>query len=1067
MFTPIRWVSRPPGRTLAFVLILCMAGSVPSLRGAEPGQKSFALAAGDAAVTLETFSEQAGAQLVYLVEDVRGVATAALHGSFAPGEALRRLVAGTALVVVQEGKTGAFVISRDRGRASIQDPRPALPMNKKLPAWLAALLATTGSALAQAPAPAAPAASPRADDPTVILSPFTVSTSQDRGYAATNTLGGTRLNTALRDTAAAVSIVTPEFMRDLGVTNLQTLATFMTSAERDVQAYNSAMNNAGGTRIRGVFVGGNTSNFFGTPWRLDSYNLDRITQNRGPNSLLFGVGNPAGLITGTTRQALLTGARTRGSAEALFDSEGTVRGELDVNHIVKADRAALRISALDTREETFQKPSRWDERRLFLTGSARLLDRGAVRTTLRADGEWARADRILPEYRPPQDAITPWFNGGRPTLPGTAAGSNPGALPSTLVRAFGANTVVVVDGSPTAVPVLNWLNTVRGAEQVLPVTTERLRLTKSGPVPYTPNYNGPVRSSDYAGRMLSFFLEQQITRDLVFELAHSRNNLDRDWVRGEGGDNARLQVDANQLLPNGQPNPNVGRYYVEGNVRVSREFTKAEETRFTAAYSHDATRHHRWLGRHQVAGLLNRIEGRSGADDMREVNATPLPGFSARLDDVQNRIVRRTYLFNGSKVWLDGRTFGGLPPINSSGVRSELLPVASLSGSRSEIEGWTLGTQSKFFRDRLVLTYGHRHDNLVAFGLDPTRTGRDGRGLLPYWRQVPLVRTAAQRSDTQSKGVVVHALPQLSAFYNESETVDLASGQSDVRGNPLPVPQGTGRDYGLKFSLLGDRLVGTVAYFESGVLNQFSSLLQGAPVQGNLIARAIGRTDLLVLETGRDTLDTAIQGYELELTLNATENWRVAFNASKIENEQANVANRMAAYLQGTIFPLQASHPGVVLSNGRTVTQEIDIMRSDFERLKLAQEGRLARELREWNANLVTNYRFARGPLRGFSLGGWAQYRGQPVIGVRINPATGAIDASRRIKGNDFLLLGAHLGYERPLARNLRWSVRLGVSNLLDEDAFIQKEAEARFGAVTESAIQAPRLWTLSSRLTF
>ena len=57
--------------------------------------------------------------------------------------------------------------------------------------------------------------SPPAED-VLKLNPFAVSTDKNRGYAASSTLAGTRLNTSLRDVAAAVTVITPEFMADLG-----------------------------------------------------------------------------------------------------------------------------------------------------------------------------------------------------------------------------------------------------------------------------------------------------------------------------------------------------------------------------------------------------------------------------------------------------------------------------------------------------------------------------------------------------------------------------------------------------------------------------------------------------------------------------------------------------------------------------------------------------------------------------------------------------------------------------------------------------------------------------------
>ena len=46
------------------------------------------------------------------------------------------------------------------------------------------------------------------DEPVVRLSPFSVTTDRDRGYKATNTTAGTRLDTPIRDVPLAIEVIT-------------------------------------------------------------------------------------------------------------------------------------------------------------------------------------------------------------------------------------------------------------------------------------------------------------------------------------------------------------------------------------------------------------------------------------------------------------------------------------------------------------------------------------------------------------------------------------------------------------------------------------------------------------------------------------------------------------------------------------------------------------------------------------------------------------------------------------------------------------------------------------------
>ena len=86
--------------------------------------RTFHIAAADASESLVAFSRQSGAPLVYVVEQVRGIRTNGLDGRFHPREALSRLLAQTALTLVEDARTGALMIKpSDPSRG----PPPASP----------------------------------------------------------------------------------------------------------------------------------------------------------------------------------------------------------------------------------------------------------------------------------------------------------------------------------------------------------------------------------------------------------------------------------------------------------------------------------------------------------------------------------------------------------------------------------------------------------------------------------------------------------------------------------------------------------------------------------------------------------------------------------------------------------------------------------------------------------------------------------------------------------------------------------------------------------------------------
>ena len=62
--------------------------------------------------------------------------------------------------------------------------------------------------------PATAPAQDNSDEEVVLLSPFSVSSEDDRGYQAASTLAGSRVRTDLRDVGGSVSVVSKEFLQD-------------------------------------------------------------------------------------------------------------------------------------------------------------------------------------------------------------------------------------------------------------------------------------------------------------------------------------------------------------------------------------------------------------------------------------------------------------------------------------------------------------------------------------------------------------------------------------------------------------------------------------------------------------------------------------------------------------------------------------------------------------------------------------------------------------------------------------------------------------------------------------
>ena len=189
-------------------------------------------------------------------------------------------------------------------------PSPQAGGSRPLLSACAGLL-SAGCMFAQtAPTPPTPPAPPT--EPAVELSPFTVNTDKDLGYAAENTLAGSRLNSRLRDTAGSVSVFTKEFLDDLAITDLSRLLEYTVNSELDTNAWQpgsgqnpaiSGENLLTRTIIRGL-AASQGMDYFTSITNMDPYRVGRFDDTRGANSILFGVGAPGGLLNQTSKVAV-------------------------------------------------------------------------------------------------------------------------------------------------------------------------------------------------------------------------------------------------------------------------------------------------------------------------------------------------------------------------------------------------------------------------------------------------------------------------------------------------------------------------------------------------------------------------------------------------------------------------------------------------------------------------------------------------------------------------------------------------------------------------------------------
>ncbi len=225
---------------------------------------------------------------------------------------------------------------------------------------------------AQSPSPA-----PTATPETLVLPTFSVSTSQDVGYRAGNSVSATRVDTPIKDLPFAISAFTEQFITDIGARDLFDVVQYapsVTSAGKEFNAGNSVYT------IRGFDQAPQHNGFVGEGY-VDTSTVERVEVVKGPSSLLYGQVAPGGTVNYITK-------RPRDKAQSVVNGQlGTQnfwRTSLDVNQPLVGKKLLFRFNG--TLENGFEyiNPGKQRTRVLAPVVTWRINDRIA----LTVDYQW-------------------------------------------------------------------------------------------------------------------------------------------------------------------------------------------------------------------------------------------------------------------------------------------------------------------------------------------------------------------------------------------------------------------------------------------------------------------------------------------------------------------------------------------------------------------------------------------------------------------------------------------------------------------------------------------------------
>jgi outer membrane receptor protein involved in Fe transport len=909
------------------------------------------------------------------------------------------------------------------------------------------------------------------DNELVVLSPFTVETTEGTGYRVHDTLAGTRFRSDVDDVGAAITEVSKDLMDDLAISNVMDLVGFLPSTTPEsttvAVADGSGQFRSIRMNIRGIFSEQIGRNFFSSTVGeymppLDPYNTDRFTLAAGANSILFGSVTPAGLVNFTTEYANLYKNSLRFSYR--WDSYQSSRFEFATNKVIIKDKLAIRVNVLDEHKKGYRVPQYNDQKRVYFAVDWKPLKN----TTITANVEGALDNNNTPFPTPFFDKVSKWQAFGSPIVPYNSLVS-PATKATGVAASAAANVTEILLGSglPGTEMVQNFKNYAISQGTLQGV----LQGTNN---PNLPNFSNPKlsigndRINDRRILIGDVEAEQKISDNLYIQGSYFYNHHQK-YIGSVGNNNA--YADASSTLNDGTMNPNSGAFFTGGGAVKLQDFIYTNATyRATITYHLELTKINSWLGHTDFAGLLERDDSLRLTDVNTLQNITPLSGYSTSIVNAQNSI-QPLFYFNpqtGDRATKQQLNVLNYPSYFSTlpGVTARFIPIGPGTDSLSRGTVEQIAAQSFLLKDRLVTTVGYRVDFQntwdVLNGNWPVNPDGTYVSYHPGIKRTYDPLTSNIRVPTDSIGAVYHILKnwgpldQLSLTFNHSTNFQNASALPTFNGLPIGPSYGKTRDIGINLSLLKGKLNFKVSNYNSGqqavrlsnaefsqVITDYNNIWTAiAAANPSYSSKIFTNTNLT------DTYNIASKGLEFSGTYEPNKNLRLALYGSENTAVRSNVAPNMLAYVTvNAPIAAQFANVNVSTSNGVQTVSQVLATDNTYVANEESTNGRSNPEMSKWKFSFIGNYRFTNNELKGFNLGGYVNWLSKPIIGnAWLNSAGTIPDFSHLYYGAVTMDTGAFIGYIKQISHKIMWKIDLNIRNLLNNTKLIPIRADSQFG---------------------
>jgi outer membrane receptor protein involved in Fe transport len=905
----------------------------------------------------------------------------------------------------------------------------------------------------------------------VMLEAFTVDSARDVGYVAVDSLAGGRANLPLRVTAAPISSMTRAFIDDVQITNIRDALRWTGGAVpqnwRGGRSGGGSQFNAWAFSVRGqgaLEQGGNppSRNYFPNYVVQDLYNVDRVEAARGPNSILFGVGDIGGSIATYTKVPRID--RSFEDTVLQVNNYGGVRWTTDINHIA-SDRLAVRLNTLAERERGWRDSDRGRSFAADLHVLWKLNERSQLRVELEA---YDRKNNLYGFTY--QDQFSLWNGTTAPATWGeTVTGAeldptkNPGAPGVKRMRGWGSTYLIVVPGLESA-GVLDWSNGYRsmgtgdiawGAylrpySYTFGPTNTVVAALPSDEFTVAPE-NGYLHAR-YAAATVNF--DHRINENMELQLSAYHYT---DSQKSKNYENATQAArDVNRQLPNGQPNPNFGKLYSDVFLTAQNQFHPATELRGQLNYHFDTEVFgaplKQWFA---VSGGYRRTEL-----EPRTYLAFVKPGITAN-DWIENMVWGRLY-WDNPRARID-------PPNN---VTYQAMPFNWFDFNLKEtIKYAGVVSQSRFWNDRLNVTLGARRDRYSNH-----KVGIRGTNNVPT--------SITESGTTYQAGVIGYVTKWLGLTYNYSENfAPLAGGVAPtLYGENLGAAEGKGQTIGIRISTEDGKYYASASYYKDESTGRPRS---GAGFQGvwnryldaGGTMRNIGPAGVITGQGASanasmsftDTTDLEAHGYEFEFVGNPTPNIRIQMNLALPEAELSNTMPGSRRYFAEHIADWEATanepsaDPAIQAERNSLKTDLANLRRDIDAAAAPAVNGGLV----EYTFSFFGTYTFPEHVLKG-----WAVGAGVTALGDQYANPSDLVNG-QRIKSPGYETYNAMVSYStriNMMNRDVRAKFQLNVDNVLGKDVLIFRSYQAYGGGRIEGMdydFMEPRRFTVTASFSF